>query len=63
MKRHRWFKNVDWEGDVYLRRLKPPIVPAVSHAGDVKNYDEYPEVDWRRVPRISEREEKLFENF
>ena len=54
---------MDWEGDVYLRRLKPPIVPAVSHAGDVKNYDEYPEVDWRRVPRITEREEKFFENF
>jgi protein kinase X len=63
IKRHRWFKNVDWDGDVYNKRLKPPIVPVVSHAGDVKNYDEYPEVDWRKVPRITEREEKLFENF
>ncbi len=63
VKRHRWFKGVDWDGDVYDKRLRPPIVPVVSGAGDYKNYDEYAEIDWRKVPRITDREEKFFDDF
>ncbi|CAG2197335.1 PRKX [Mytilus edulis] len=43
-KRHKWFKNIVWE-DVVARKLTPPVVPKLSHAGDTKNFDEYPETD------------------
>ena len=58
----RWFKNVDWE-EVYYKQLKPPIVPKVSYDGDTRNFDEYPETDWRQVPGVSEREFRMFEDF
>ena len=32
VKRHRWFKNIDWE-DVFYKKIKPPIVPNVSYDG------------------------------
>lgn len=38
VKGHRWFKGVQWE-DVGKRKLKPPIVPAVSSERDASNYD------------------------
>ena len=58
----RWFKNVDWE-EVYYKQLKPPIVPKVSYEGDTRNFDDYPETDWRQVPSVSEREYRMFEDF
>jgi len=62
VKRHRWFKNIDWE-DVAGRKLKPPIVPSVGHDGDARNYDDYPEVDWRKVPPVTDRDLRNFEDF
>jgi len=62
VKRHRWFKNVDWE-DVFYKKVKPPIVPNVSYDGDPRNYDDYPETDVKKVPIVTEREQKLFEDF
>ena len=29
VKRHRWFKALDWE-EVYYKQLKPPILPKVQ---------------------------------
>ncbi len=55
-------QHLDWD-DVLRRRLRPPILPSVAHDGDVKNYDDYPEIDWARVPRATERERSLFEDF
>uniref|UniRef100_A0A1B6HWE6 Protein kinase domain-containing protein n=4 Tax=Homalodisca liturata TaxID=320908 RepID=A0A1B6HWE6_9HEMI len=62
IKRHRWFKNVNWQ-DVYQRRLKPPIVPRVTYEGDTRNFDDYPEIDWKSAPSAGEPELKLFEDF
>ncbi|XP_046401711.1 cAMP-dependent protein kinase catalytic subunit 3 [Ischnura elegans] len=62
VKRHRWFKGVDWH-DVILRRLKPPIVPRVTYAGDATNFDEYEESDWQSAPPASETELQLFQDF
>jgi hypothetical protein len=42
VKRHRWFKSIDWE-EVYYKKMKAPIVPTVAYEGDPKNYDDYPE--------------------
>ena len=58
----RWFKNVDWE-EVYYKQLKPPIVPKVSYDGDTRNFDDYPETDWRQVPSVTDREFRMFEDF
>lgn len=62
VKRHRWFKSLDWE-EVYQRQLKPPIVPKVSYEGDTRNFDNYPETDWRKVPSVTDREARLFDHF
>jgi protein kinase X len=48
---------------VFHRRLRPPLLPRVAHDGDVNNYDEYPEVDWKRTPIVTERELRLFDDF
>jgi len=62
VKRHRWFKGLDWE-DIFYRKLKPPIVPKVSYDGDTCNFDEYPEADWQRTPCVAEKDYKLFDSF
>lgn len=62
VKKHRWFKTVDWEG-VPLRKLKPPIVPKVSHDGDTSNFDAYPEEEWRKDPPVPEKDLEIFKNF
>ena len=62
VKRHRLFKGIDWE-EVYQRKLKPPILPNVGHEGDSRNYDDYPESDWRKVPSVTDREQRLFDDF
>lgn len=62
VKRHRWFKGVDWQ-DVYYRRQKPPIVPEVHYDGDTRNFDEYPETDWKAAPSVGETEQSLFDDF
>ena len=58
----RWFKPVDWE-DVYQRQLKPPIVPKMNFEGDTRNFDTYPEEDWKNVDPISNRQLAMFEDF
>lgn len=62
VKRHRWFKSIDWD-DVDKRKLKAPIVPKISYEGDTRNFDVYPETDWRKVPPVPEREARLFDQF
>ena len=62
VKRHRWFKGIDWY-DVVTRKLEPPIVPKVMYDGDTSNFDEYPEADWKSFRTLDEDEQKLFEDF
>lgn len=62
VKRHKWFKNIQWD-DVFARKLTPPIVPKLSHAGDTKNFDEYPEADMNSVPSATEAEIEPFVDF
>ena len=61
-KRHKWFRNIAWD-EVASRKLTPPIVPKLSHAGDTKNFDEYPEIDIHSVPSASEAEIEPFHDF
>lgn len=66
VKRHRWFKGLNWD-DVLEKKLKPPIVPKVSHEGDTGNFDDYPERDGRRRPpstaSSSDKEVDTFDDF
>jgi len=41
---HKWFstRGFTWD-DVYKRKLRPPIVPNVTHAGDSGNFEPYDE--------------------
>ncbi|ODN03282.1 Protein kinase DC2, partial [Orchesella cincta] len=62
VKRHRWFRDYDWE-DVKNRRLNPPIIPKVSFDGDTRNFDEYPEEESFRVNGITKAQLELFADF
>ncbi|XP_075394277.1 cAMP-dependent protein kinase catalytic subunit PRKX-like [Tenrec ecaudatus] len=62
IKRHRWFRTVDWEG-VPHRKLKPPIVPKISREGDTSNFDSYPESDWKATPAVPSKDLEIFKNF
>uniref|UniRef100_A0A1A7XMB0 Protein kinase, X-linked n=1 Tax=Iconisemion striatum TaxID=60296 RepID=A0A1A7XMB0_9TELE len=62
VRKHRWFKTVDWEA-VPLRKLKPPIVPKVSHEGDTSNFDVYPESDWKKDPPVPPKDLETFNSF
>lgn len=62
IKRHKWFKAIDWE-IVTQRKLQPPIVPKVNHEGDTRNFDKYDEEGWRDVPVVSAKNLQSFEDF
>ncbi len=55
-------QHIDWDS-VLRRRLRPPILPSVTHDGDVKNFDDYIEDDWDKVPRATDRERAQFTDF
>ncbi len=61
VKEQPFFSSIKWD-EVYARKLKPPIVPAIQHAGDTKCFDEYKE-DWRSAPFASDKEMELFDDF
>ncbi|XP_058838446.1 cAMP-dependent protein kinase catalytic subunit PRKX [Topomyia yanbarensis] len=62
VKRHRWFKHLDWDV-VIKRQLKPPIVPKFVNEGDTGNFDDYPETDWKSARSLDKMEMQLFEDF
>lgn len=62
IKRHRWFKGVEWQ-DVQMRKVKAPIMPKVLYEGDTSNFDEYPEIDWKSGKLLEEADLKLFDDF
>lgn len=62
VKRHRWFKHLNWN-DVYNKKLKPPILPDVHHDGDTKNFDDYPEKDWKPAKAVDQRDLQYFNDF
>jgi len=62
IKKHRWFKQIDWD-EVYQKQLKPPIVPVMEFEGDTRNFDNYPEDDWRAGEPLTDRQMAMFEDF
>lgn len=40
IRKHKWFEGFNWDGLVN-RTLRPPIIPVVNSATDVRNFDKY----------------------
>ncbi|CAD7081429.1 unnamed protein product [Hermetia illucens] len=62
VKKHRWFKNINWT-DVLNKKTQPPIIPEVHFEGDTSNFDEYPETDWKAARSLDESDMQLFDDF
>ena len=43
--------------------LQPPIVPRLSHPGDTRNFERYPEDGWFNVAPLSDQEIQAFKDF
>ncbi|KAI9263207.1 kinase-like domain-containing protein [Phascolomyces articulosus] len=43
VKRHRWFRGVDWIG-LLDKTVRAPIVPSYRHPGDTSNFEKYPDM-------------------
>lgn len=42
IKKHRWFSTLNWE-DLINQKIRPAYLPQVKCAGDVSNFEEYPD--------------------
>jgi hypothetical protein len=42
IKNHRWFNNFSWD-ELSRKKIKPMYIPTVKGAGDVSNFDNYPD--------------------
>ncbi|XP_058147698.1 cAMP-dependent protein kinase catalytic subunit PRKX-like [Dasypus novemcinctus] len=62
VKRHRWFRSVDW-GSVPQRKLKPPIVPKISNDCDTSNFESYPDDGWDKISPVPPKDLEIFKNF
>lgn len=61
VRKHKWFKGVDWE-QVNRRQIPPPWVPNMRSRDDTQYYDEYPD-SAEPAPVLNDEEKKLFEDF
>ncbi|XP_014669463.1 PREDICTED: protein kinase DC2-like [Priapulus caudatus] len=62
VKHHRWFKRIAW-ADVYQRKLQPPIVPNISHDGDTRNFEDYPDSHFVKPPPAQREDIEHFKDF
>jgi protein kinase X len=62
IKKHKWFKGIDW-GKVYSRKYKPPYLPPHKSANDTSNFDRYPDSDPDVAGPLSAADQALFEDF
>uniref|UniRef100_A0A3P9NP05 protein kinase C n=1 Tax=Poecilia reticulata TaxID=8081 RepID=A0A3P9NP05_POERE len=68
VKKHLFFRNLDWDG-LLAKKVKPPFVPTIQGTNDVSNFDdeftsEAPILTPPREPRVlSSEEQNLFSDF
>ena len=62
VKGHRFFRGISWD-DVIGRKLSAPIVPKVTHDGDTRNFETYPEAEKKVFARVSDAELEPFRDF
>ena len=61
VKDHKLFLALDWD-EVEDRKLQPPIIPKVTHAGDTRNFEQVAEPSWDRR-ELTKEEIVMFEDF
>ena len=42
MKKHKWFRGLDF-AKLYTRELDAPFVPVVTDSSDTRNFEDYPD--------------------
>jgi len=62
IKRHKWFKNVDWP-KCYHKKIKPPFVPSYKGDNDTSNFDKYPDSAEDSTPPLKDSEKEIFADF
>lgn len=62
VRRHRFYKGVDW-GALVSRRTKPPYIPPVRAPDDTSMFDRYPESTEDSAPSISDKDQEIFVGF
>ena len=62
IKREQWFIAISWS-EMYAKRVKPPIIPTVTSAGDTENFDSYDEFDIKLTPQAAKYEVQQFKDF
>ncbi|KAJ3383242.1 cAMP-dependent protein kinase [Entophlyctis sp. JEL0112] len=62
IKKHRWFRGVDWNG-LLMKGVGAPIVPIVAHPGDARNFEMYPELTDEDKGPIADPFKPLFTTF
>lgn len=62
VKEHKWFRGVDWDA-VLQRKLVPRIVPSISHPGDTRNFEKYPDDGWLNIPPLRDSDIEPFKDF
>ncbi|KAL0080624.1 camp-dependent protein kinase 9 [Phycomyces blakesleeanus] len=63
VKRHKWFRGVDWIG-LLEKSVPAPIIPNYRHPGDTSNFEKYPEIEEAEAPTSDQDQYKdLFINF
>jgi len=65
IKKHEFFKDIDWD-DLYYRRVKGPIIPKVRHPADASNYDNYDDAPTSKsvyTKEMREHYEDMFKEF
>lgn len=62
IKRHKWFRSVDWR-KVILRQTATPFVPGFRSLDDTSNFDQYPDSRGSKMVSLDEKSQKLFKDF
>eukprot|EP00457_Paulinella_chromatophora_P005688 gb/GEZN01005705.1/.p1 GENE.gb/GEZN01005705.1/~~gb/GEZN01005705.1/.p1 ORF type:complete len:353 (-),score=57.81 gb/GEZN01005705.1/:555-1613(-) len=62
IKKHKWFKSVDW-AKCFTRKLKPPFVPSFKSASDTSCFDKYPDSAEDRSRPLKDSEKEVFADF
>jgi len=62
IKKHKWFKGVDWDV-VVSRKIPAPISVKVNSAGDSRYFDRYPESLPDKGPQLTPAQQQLFKTF
>ena len=63
MKKHKWFKSIDW-GVAVGRQMKPPYIPDKPKGTVNANFDPYPDSYTRAdTLKITDEQQEQFRDF